>query len=435
MMLSNEFFHSVRLDEEKCKGCINCIKRCPTGAIRVRRGKAYIISERCIDCGECIRICPNHAKYAEKYSFNEILQYKYRIALPAPTLYGQFNNLDDVDYVLNGFLQMGFDDVFEVSVGAELVSDATRAYMQRQDIVRPVISSACPAIVRLIRVRVPNLIPNVLDLNAPLEEAARLARERAVEKTGLAPEDIGVFFITPCTAKITAIKQPICNAKSNISGVFAIKDIYPVLLGQMDKLTEVKPLKNSGLLGVGWASSGGESAALIKERYLAADGIENVIKVLEELEDEKLNDLDFIELNACAGGCVGGPLTVENPYVAKARLQRLRKYLPVSCNHLETEEIPPQMQWEKPLEPVNIMKLDTDLRRAMEKMAKMNEIEKTLPGLDCGTCGAPSCRDLAEDIVRGKASIEDCVFFTREKTDGSNYIPIPAPFRKSDDTK
>lgn len=434
-MLSNEFFHSVRLDEEKCKGCINCIKRCPTGAIRVRRGKAYIISERCIDCGECIRICPNHAKYAEKYSFNEILQYKYRIALPAPTLYGQFNNLDDVDYVLNGFLQMGFDDVFEVSVGAELVSDATRAYMQRQDIVRPVISSACPAIVRLIRVRFPNLIPNVLDLNAPLEEAARLARERAVEKTGLAPEDIGVFFITPCTAKITAIKQPICNAKSNISGVFAIKDIYPVLLGQMDKLTEVKPLKNSGLLGVGWASSGGESAALIKERYLAADGIENVIKVLEELEDEKLNDLDFIELNACAGGCVGGPLTVENPYVAKARLQRLRKYLPVSCNHLETEEIPPQMQWEKPLEPVNIMKLDTDLRRAMEKMATMNEIEKTLPGLDCGTCGAPSCRDLAEDIVRGKASIEDCVFFTREKTDGSNYIPIPAPFRKSDDTK
>ncbi len=433
-MLSNEFFHSVRLDEEKCKGCINCIKRCPTGAIRVRRGKAYIISERCIDCGECIRICPNHAKYAEKYSFNEILEYKYRIALPAPTLYGQFNNLDDMDYVLNGFLQLGFDDVFEVSVGAELVSDATRLYMQRQDIVRPVISSACPAIVRLIRVRFPNLIPNVLDLNAPLEEAARLARERAAEKTGLSPEDIGVFFITPCTAKITAIKQPICNEKSHISGVFAIKDIYPVLVGQMDKLTQVKPLKNSGILGVGWASSGGESAALIKERYLAADGIENVIKVLEELEDEKLNDLDFIELNACAGGCVGGPLTVENPYVAKARLQRLRKYLPVSCNHLGTEEIPEYMQWEKPLSPVNIMKLDDDLRRAMEKMAKMNEIEKTLPGLDCGTCGAPSCRDLAEDIVRGKASIEDCVFFTRENTDGNNYIPIPAPFRKSDGT-
>lgn len=431
-MHSEEFFHSVRLDAEKCKGCTNCIKRCPTGAIRVRQGKAYIISERCIDCGECIRICPHHAKYAEKYSFNEILDYKYRIALPAPTLYGQFNNLDDVDYVLNGLLRLGFDDVFEVSVGAELVSEATRLYMKRDDIVRPVISSACPAIVRLIRVRFPNLIPNVLEFNAPMEEAARLARVRAKEKTGLSDEEIGVFFISPCTAKITAIKQPICNHGSAVSGVFGIKDIYPVLLGQMDKLDDLQPYRESGLMGVGWASSGGESAALLRDRYLAADGIENVIQVLEELEDEKLNDLDFIELNACAGGCVGGPLTVENPYVAKARLQNLRKYLPVSCNHLQEEEIPPEMRWDMPLKPINILKLDDDIRVAMQKMQKLNEIEAMLPGLDCGTCGAPSCRDLAEDIVRGKGSIEDCVFFTRDKTDENNYIPIPAPFRKSE---
>ena len=113
-MEKSGFFHSVRLDESKCMGCTNCIKRCPTGAIRVRRGKAYIISERCIDCGECIRICPHHAKYAEKYSFDELQKYKYRIALPAPTLYGQFNNLDDTDYVLTALKKIGFDDVFEV---------------------------------------------------------------------------------------------------------------------------------------------------------------------------------------------------------------------------------------------------------------------------------------------------------------------------------
>ena len=99
-------------------------------------------------------------------------------------------------------------------------------------------------------------------------------------------------------------------------------------------------MRQSGLIGVSWAGSGGESAALLRDRYLAADGTENVIKVLEELEDEKLNDIDFIELNACTGGCVGGVLTVENPFVARARLQRLRRYLPVSCNHLEDDEIP-----------------------------------------------------------------------------------------------
>ena len=82
----DKFFHSVRLDADKCKGCTNCIKRCPTEAIRVRAGKASIISERCIDCGECIRICPHHAKRAQTDPFNKILEYKYRIALPAPTL-------------------------------------------------------------------------------------------------------------------------------------------------------------------------------------------------------------------------------------------------------------------------------------------------------------------------------------------------------------
>lgn len=432
-MNSKKFFHSVRLDEEKCKGCTNCIKRCPTGAIRVRRGKAYIISERCIDCGECIRICPHHAKYAEKYSFNEILDYKYRIALPAPTLYGQFNNLDDTDYILTALKRLGFDDVFEVSKGAELVSEATRIAMEDKTRKKPIISSACPAVVRLIRVRFPNLIDNVLNLNAPMEEAARLARIRAAEETEYNEDEIGVFFITPCTAKITAIKQPICNIQSHVNGVFSIKDIYPVLLQQMDKLEKVEPLKESGIIGVSWASSGGESSALLNDKYLAADGIENVIKVLEELEDEKLNNLDFIELNACPGGCVGGPLTVENPYVAKARLQRLRKYMPVSCNHLETDSVPETMRWKKPLEQVSVMKLADNIADAMRKMNELNEIEKALPGLDCGICGAPSCRDLAEDIVREKGSIEDCVFFSRENSDENNYIPIPAPFRKQED--
>ena len=431
----NEFFHSVRLDESLCKGCTNCIKHCPTGAIRVRRGKAYIIKERCIDCGECIRICPHHAKYAEKYPFEEILNYKYKIALPAPTLYGQFNNLDDTDIVLTGLKAMGFDDVCEVSQAAEFVSEATRIALKDPRRPHPVISSACPAVVRLIRVRFPNLIDHVLDLNAPMEEAARIAREKAMHETGYKNDDIGVFFISPCTAKITAIKSPICNIKSYVNGVFGIKDIYPVLLGCMEKQEATEPLKKSGIIGVSWASSGGEAAGVFSDRYLAADGIENVIKVLEELEDEKLNDLDFIELNACPGGCVGGPLTVENPYVAKARINRLRKYMPIACNHLPTPEIPKSLFWQKPLEPVSVMKLADNVREAMVKMARMNEISAMLPGLDCGMCGAPSCKDLAEDIVRNKATIEDCAFFTSENTDGSNTIPIPAPFRKSEENK
>lgn len=193
-------------------------------------------------------------------------------------------------------------------------------------------------------------------------------------------------------------------------------------------------MRQSGLIGVSWAGSGGESAALLRDRYLAADGTENVIKVLEELEDEKLNDIDFIELNACTGGCVGGVLTVENPFVARARLQRLRRYLPVSCNHLEDDEIPREMYWQRPLEASSVLKLADNVIDAMKRMNELNELHERLPGLDCGTCGAPSCRALAEDIVRGMASEQDCVFFMSKQaksTEFENYIP--APFRKKEE--
>ena len=174
-----KFFHSVILDKDKCMGCTNCIKRCPTEAIRVRDGKALILSERCIDCGECIRVCPHHAKRARFDHFSMLDNYSYKIALPAPALFGQFNNLDDIDIVLTGLKGMGFDEVYEVSRSAELVSDATRKLMQQGLLQRPVISSACPAVVRLIRVRFPELCSHVLPLNSPMETAARFVKKEA----------------------------------------------------------------------------------------------------------------------------------------------------------------------------------------------------------------------------------------------------------------
>ena len=424
-----KIFHSVRLDDDKCQGCTNCIKRCPTEAIRVRNKKAYIISDRCIDCGECIRVCPHHAKYAVSEYFNELINYKYRIALPAPALYGQFNNLENVDYVLTGLKRMGFDDVVEVSKGAEILSSATREMFENGELRKPVISSACPAVVRLIRTRFPNLLSNLLPTCAPIDIAAKIAREKAKRETNYTDEEIGVFFLTPCPAKRTAIRTPLCHEDYGIDGAIAIKDIYPVLVQTMDRLQpdEVESINDSGIIGVGWCSSGGEAAGLLKERYLAADGIENVINVLEELEDEKLNDLDFIELNCCTGGCVGGVLTVENPYVAKARIQRLRKFMPISCNTLEDYFTIDDLGWTKEITASPAMKLADNVITAMKMMSRLKEIESSLPGLDCGICGAPSCRALADDIVRGYAQETDCVLHNIRVGGKDDWLP--APFR------
>ena len=411
------FFHSVTLDRDKCHGCINCVKRCPTEAIRVRGGKAKIIKERCIDCGECIRVCPHHAKQAIFDPLSVMDRFTYKIALPAPALYGQFNNLDDIDLILGALLLMGFDEVFEVARAAELVSDATRRYMAREDILRPVVSSACPAVLRLIRVRFPELIGHVLPMHAPIEVAARLAKKHAAEKTGLPPEQIGAIFISPCPAKVTAVKMPLGSEKSCVDGVLAIREVYPKLISLMREVPSSVDLARTGRMGIGWGSSGGEAAAALKERYLAADGIENVIRVLEDLEDVKFYDVDFVELSACSGGCVGGVLTVENPYVARAKLMRIRKYRPVSCNHIDGEDLS-AFFWDEAVEYEPVLELDADFRTAMEKMKTMREIEARLYGMDCGSCGAPSCKALAEDIVRGFATEEACIFKLREEIDG-----------------
>ncbi len=410
----DKFFHSVYLDEDACKGCINCIKRCPTQAIRVRDGKARITNEFCIDCGECVRICTHHAKKIRFDHMDVLDHYKYTVALPAPSLYSQFNNLEDTNIVLTALIALGFDDVFEVSGAAELVSAASRRYISEHSEQMPFISTACPSVVRLIRVRFPNLIEHLLPIQPPVEVAAAMARERAIEKTGLKPEDIGIIFISPCPSKVTYVQSPLGVKHSQIDNVLAIKDIYPLLLSHMPE-AEKHPLNlsASGRIGIGWAGAGGEAAGLIMDGYLAADGIENVIKVLEDLEDEKLQNLHFIELNACNGGCVGGVLTVENAYAAKAKLVKLSKYLPVSISHLPEDAHEPLL-WKAPVTYEPVFRLGKNLAESFVKMSQVETLCTKFPDLDCGACGAPTCRALAEDIVRGNASETDCIYLLRK---------------------
>lgn len=417
----NKFFHSVYLEDEKCTGCITCLKRCPTQAIRVRNGKAHIISEFCIDCGECIRHCPHHAKHTRRDFLSDLDPFEYTVALPAPSLYSQFNNVRDNDILLTALTLMGFDDVFEVSAGAEIVSELSRTYINEHPELHPLISTACPTIERLIRVRFPGLIPHLLPLLPPMEAAAILARRRAVEKTGLPEDKIGIVFLSPCPSKITFIHEPLGMGKSNIDAVLAIKDIYPVLLSHM-KEAEQHPISHtlSGRIGKGWAISGGEAYGIISDHYLAADGIENVIRVLEDLEDEKfLPGLQFVELNACSAGCVGGVLTVENPYIAKAKVKQAFKYEPVLRMHCADlpEFRPEDFLWTQKVSYEPVYTLGANIFESMEKIMESQQILSGLPGLDCGSCGSPTCKALAEDIVKGVdcAKPEDCIYLMREQ--------------------
>ena len=411
--------HSVLLDTSKCTGCTTCLRHCPTEAIRIKDGHAVINSDRCIDCGECIRVCTHKAKKAVCSKLESMDRFKWKIALPAPTLYGQFDNLDDIDCVLSGLLNIGFDDVFEVSKAAELVSAYTRLYLKTDGINKPAISSACPVVMRLIALRYPSLNDNIIHMLPPMEVAARLARERALKNhPELRAEDIGVCFISPCPAKASYVKNGFAGYKSQVDEVVSISDIYFLLINAMNRETSVETLSESGVIGIGWARSGGEATAIFNENYLAADGIENVNRVLDQIENGNISNLEFVELNACTGGCVGGVLTMQNPFIAKARLQTLRRYLPVSQNFLtgdQSKYIPDYYLFNELPEYQPIARLSSSMAESMRMMADIQKLRETLPGIDCGSCGAPSCRAFAEDVVKGNAKIEDCLINLHKK--------------------
>lgn len=414
----NTYEHSVFLEASRCTGCTTCLRHCPTEAIRIRAGRAVINEQRCIDCGECIRTCPQKAKKAVCSRLEDMAGFRWKIALPAPALYGQFDHLEDVDYILSGLRRIGFDEVYEVSQAAELVSAYTRLYLNTEGIKRPVISSACPVVVRLISLRFPSLRENVMNMLPPMEIAAMLAREQAQKAhPELQPEDIGVCFISPCPAKVSYVKNGFGDYRSRVDAVVPISDVYFQLINAIKQTDEPESLSASGMIGIGWASTGGEASALFNDSYLAADGIENVIRVLDQMETGNMPPLEFVELNACTGGCVGGVLTMENPYVAKARLQTLRRYLPVSRNFPAPGEqyIPEDYFFDELPEYTASAQLGGTMAQSMRMLADIQTLRGQLPGLDCGACGAPNCRAFAEDVVRGQAETAACVLTLREE--------------------
>lgn len=422
-----EYFHSVHLLEDKCKGCVNCIKRCPTEAIRVRDGKAHIIEARCIDCGECVRICPNQAKTVVADSLERLQMYKFNVALPAPAIYSQFREETRPEQVIATLRAIGFDHVVDVAFGADMVGQKIREAIEGSSTTRPLISSACPAVVRLIQVRFPNLVEHVLPVISPMRAAAKIAKMQIHKEFDIPTERIGMWFITPCPGKVSAINEPAGYEDAIITGAIPISEVYPILReklirdpAEIERLT--KNLHRGTGLGVGWARSGGENQGIGGGRQIAVDGIHSVIQILEDVERGKLSDIDYIEAQACIGGCVGGVLTVENPFITRRRIRLLAQDEPNDEEVAECERVMKEVManpdWflhDRPLEPRPTLKLDNDMAKAMRKMEQMERILESLPGLDCGSCGAPNCQALAEDVVRELATEMDCVFKLRER--------------------
>jgi iron only hydrogenase large subunit-like protein len=422
------YYHSVRLAADRCIGCTHCVRECPTEAIRVHYGKARINPLRCVDCGECIRVCPTDAKYAQTDTLDELKRFKYNVAIPASAFSGQFKTSIPLDKVFSGLIRLGFDEVYEGALGGEIVTLALREYLKDENRVKPTISSLCPAVVRLIQVRFPSLVNHLVPVEAPMDAAARVVKISRSRHLGIPPEEIGAFFITPCPAKVTAIKQPEAARDNFMDGAFAISDIYNRIMSNLERTEVIPGIARASGLGIGWGAAGGENRLLGQGRRLAVDGIDNVVRVLELIEsDEYHHGYDYLELRACTSGCVGGPLTIQEPFVAKHRIDMLisetgeefgiAEGRPPDLSYDEILEMVRRREFhlKSPVQPRPTLGLGTDIAETIARMKELEKIITTLPGIDCGSCGAPTCRAFAEDVVLNKAHVTDCTFKMREQ--------------------
>lgn len=412
--------HFINVDKKRCVGCTNCIKRCPTEAIRVQKGHAVILAERCVDCGECLRECPHFAMVATTSNMFELKKFKYNIAIPSPALYAQFKGLWDPEMVFRALMRLGFDYVYEEAKGAEIVSEATRKLIKSGKAAFPLISTSCPVVPRLVQVLYPNLIPNLLPIESQSEVSARIAKKEFCDITGIPLNEVGAFLITSCSAKLTSVRFPLGNSHSSLDGAIGIRDVYGTMSRILKEQSENAPAgPRAGAFGIGWAMTGGESLSLGTERFMAVDGIHNVIHCLDEIENERFNDLLFFEGQSCVCGCVGGTATFENAFVAKNRVRRIANAQPrlrlETDEHIQKYVDSPLLHMDVAIEPRPVMKLDEDFLEALRKMDRLEKINAHLPKLDCGSCGSPSCRTLAEDVVRGYANELDCIFKLRDK--------------------
>ena len=421
-MKTSNFHHALKVVDALCYGCTHCMNVCPTEAIRVINGKAKIKDNRCVDCGKCMKACPVDAIIIEHDDFNEIFKFKHRIILVPAVFIGQFPEEITEQLVYSKLLELGFTQIYETESTVEILNQAINGYISNNREKRPIISSFCPAVIRLIQVKFPGLVDHIMQIKPPIDVSAIFVKKKLMD-SGIAEQDIGLFYVTPCAAKIAAIKSPVGENFSIINGVinmdFLFNKVFMSIKNGRHDYFEYPIVKHLSTKGIKWTLTNGESDN-VQGRRLAIDGIDNAIEFLEKLENGEVGDLDFLELRACDESCAGGILTSSNRFLTVEKLRnRARKYRKEEGNsEIDTELVQYQAFLMDSIsiaeiKPRSMLMLDEDLAKAIEKMEKVRKIHSYLPHIDCAACGAPNCAALAEDIVLKEGKFSHCVFVQR----------------------
>ena len=423
-MKKDSLYHAINIDIDKCIGCSHCIKVCPTEALHIWDGHSNLNPERCIDCDECYRVCPVGAIQVEDDGLSQIEKFTTKVALIPAVFMGQFPIHIKAREVFKAIQELGFTYVYEVEEGAQLIEELTTEQIENS-VLKPLISSFCPAVLRLIQVNFPQFTDNIINLKTAVDITAISIREQLKKKK---KEDVGVFYLTPCSAKITSLKAPIGEEESVLDGVINMDNIFNKVQAiinnrKINTKKHKKEISNNAIKPdhILWGLTGGEIKNL-PGTCLSIDGIKNIISFLDRIETRGCHEIDFLEMKGCDQGCAGGILTPQNRFITAQRLRNRAQYYsdyydenPNESPIYNTDSITFEDVKTHKIDPRSILKFDSDPMKALQKMEQSQKIAQILPSLDCGACGFASCKALNINIIEGNADLEYCFVLQRKK--------------------
>ncbi len=395
----------LTLKKSNCKNCYKCIRHCPVKAIRFSGNQAHIIGNECILCGHCFVVCPQNAKQIvdSTEKARVLLQSGAPVVVSlAPSFIANYDGVG-IESMRKALKALGFFDVEETAIGATIVKTEYERLLaeEKRDIV---ITSCCHSVNLLIQKHFPSALEYLADVMSPMQaHCADIKRRMPDAKT---------VFIGPCVAK----KDEAEHYEGLVDAVLTFEELTNWLKNEGIELE--KEVDNTPESRARFFPTTGGVLKTMAERipgytYIAIDGVENCIAALKDIENGKTHKC-FIEMSACVGSCIGGP--VMEKYHSTAPI---KDYMTVANYAGERD-----FEVEQPA-PMSLRKYFTQIEKKLapptesEIMAVLRQMGKFKPSdeLNCGSCGYNSCREKAVAIIQGKAEISMCLPFLKDKAE------------------
>ncbi len=384
---------SLAVISGRCRQCLRCLAACPTAALRVRDGEPVLLEHLCIDCNACIAVCEPAALTIDETG-GEPERATEVVALPPAFFAGSGGDASPAT-VARAVKAGGFARVAAADGCERALREAVLATARAGERPLPRISPACPAVVNLIELRFPSLLPHLAPFASPWEALQDGA------------DDVSTTYVVSCPSQRTALLERRASGLRGIMTPARLRArVAPLLAGHeaggagAGDTVATPPAAEKAKTGGAPPAAGTES-----RDALVVTGLSHVLRVLEGLEDGLLGDVGALEPYACDGGCFGSPLLAEDAAVAAHRWRAA----PLD-DHPGVTRPPRRAPAPRPG-----IRLDPDMTRAIAKLARLDELTRSLPGRDCGACGAPTCAALAEDIVLERAARDLCPYVTDEE--------------------